>query len=160
MTSAADKTSVQNPNSKANLLALVQDLTKADNNIAIFGGWAVELLDIKAPWAHSDIDLLLLGDHFDNLLDWIGKNKLKIVKSYAHKKAFIINDVMAEVFLVSRPNNTTKFVGKKGETVFQWPSELFIEKSIHGHTYRLASKAAMDKYTEEHDLIHANGPWE
>ena len=88
------------------------------------------------------------------------KNKLKMVKSYAHKKAFIFNDVMAEVFLVSSPNNATRFVGKKGEAVFQWPSGLFIEKSIHRHTYHLASKVAMEKYTEEHDLIHANGPWE
>ena len=70
MTSTASKTA-QNSNSKANLLALVRELEGADNNIVIFGGWAVELLGVKAPWEHSDIDLLLIGDNFDNLLNWI-----------------------------------------------------------------------------------------
>lgn len=156
-----DKKPTRFTNNKNSTARLVQELRKNGLNIIIFGGWSVELQKLKEPWKHSDIDLLLVDNTFNSLNRLVNERCWKICKSYNHKKAFLIDGVMVEVFLVMPEEKRfiTRFVGSGGSYDFVWPKELFVNKTLGGASYQLASKASMDKYFNEHTTIHSLSPW-
>ncbi len=144
-------------NNKESVFGLVHELESAGCPIILFGGWAAELLKVKKPWAHKDVDLLLLDNDFKKLASYIQSNDWPICKSYRHKKAFMLGRVMVEVFLVRQGKNgyETMFVGEKGNFTFQWPNLLYSTKGGH----KIATNKALQQYEKTHETIHANGPW-
>jgi len=68
----------------------------------VFGGWAEELLGLAEPRPHGDLDLLVAGD------DWRGVDRLLErldeieAKRFEHKRAFVLEGVTVELFLVRR----------------------------------------------------------
>jgi len=148
-------------NTQHKLIDIVRYMESNGLMIIIFGGWSAELLDIEKSRPHSDIDLLMIDETFDNLTKLIAHNKWDIVKSYSHKKAFIVDGVMIEVFLVKSIDGEyiTEFIGKKMSMSFNWPSKLFIKKIIKGRNFKLATKETMNNYKKSHKKIHSNSPW-
>src|SRR5262249_49061900 len=76
----------------------------ADEGVAawIFGGWAEELLGLAEAGAHGDLDLLVAADDWrdvDRLLERLDEIP---AKRFEHKRAFVLDGVMVELFLVCR----------------------------------------------------------
>ncbi len=148
-------------NTKSKLLEIVTSLEAEGLKIVIFGGWSAELQKIEKIRPHSDIDLLILDEDFNSLIEFINRNNWEIVKSYSHKKAFMVDGIMVEVFLVKVDDNefTTEFTGEERSVVFHWPNQLFEERAIRSSSLKLATKDAMDKYRKSHKRIHSYSPW-
>lgn len=148
-------------NTKSKLLEIVTRLENEGLKIVIFGGWAAELQKIEKVRPHSDIDLLILDKDFNRLVGFINRNEWEIVKSYSHKKAFMFDGIMVEVFLVRIDDNefTTEFTGEEKSVIFHWPDQLFTERAIRDVSLKLATKDTMAKYRKSHKRIHSNSPW-
>jgi len=148
-------------NTKPKLLEIVTKLQNEGLEIVVFGGWSAELQGIENARLHSDIDLLILDGDFNHLVKFITHNEWEVIKSYSHKKAFIVDSIMVEVFLVKIDDNelATEFIGEEGSVVFHWPSKLFIKRTTEGTSIKLATKNAMSKYRKNHAKIHSNSPW-
>lgn len=98
----------------------------------LFGGWAEEILGIREPSAHSDIDMVhqseSFGD-FDARLKEIADFEEVPMKRFRHKRAFRYRNTVCEVLLVkgqSRP--TTLFWG---DVPFYWNTPLLHCCPIH-----------------------------
>lgn len=141
-------------NDREFLLNIYKRFDGFDVQTFIFGGWAEELLGIIKPREHKDIDLLYLADDFRFVDEFIHKNNLQeiIEKRFAHKRAFKIEGIMVEVFLVSkvRGKYVTSFFNKYS---FEWPGDTF---SNLNNSIRIASPAALTKYRNEHEEIMKN----
>jgi hypothetical protein len=86
---------------------VVRDLSEAGFQVAVFGGWAEELLEAAPSRSHSDIDLLVFDPDLE-LLDAFVAGREKIAEKHSsHKRAFIAATVMVELFLVHE--GTTAF---------------------------------------------------
>ncbi|OHA27179.1 MAG: hypothetical protein A3C06_03835 [Candidatus Taylorbacteria bacterium RIFCSPHIGHO2_02_FULL_46_13] len=102
---------------------IVARLEHAGISCIVFGGWAEELAGVIAPRPHGDIDLLYLSNDFEKVDSFI-KNESDITeisaKHFSHKRAFLCNDVMVEIMLVSCRGERflTNFWG---EYEFEWP---------------------------------------
>jgi hypothetical protein len=106
------------------LLALVIDrLEAAGAGVVVFGGWAEELLGLSSPRLHSDIDLLLNATsfaHVDRFLAAAADAPKEIgAKRFAHKRAFQLKGVTAEITLVEHDceGHVTHFWG---DVPFRW----------------------------------------
>jgi hypothetical protein len=66
----------------------------------VFGGWGEELRGLILPRDHVDLDLLYAAEDWDSVdtldLDWLEG------KRFPWKRAFILDDVAVELFLVQR----------------------------------------------------------
>jgi hypothetical protein len=75
-------------------------LTSLGIDTWVFGGWGEELRGLILPREHVDLDLLYAAEDWaavDSLdLDWID------AKRYPWKRAFTLEDVAVELFLVQR----------------------------------------------------------
>lgn len=108
---------------------VIDDLKTNDINVLLGGGWAEELLGIKEPREHGDIDLYYPASDFTKLERYISKNNLKQFKDKPHKKAFYYKDVPVEVILIqsdskghfSHYQNPEQKVKSK---VIRWPADL------------------------------------
>jgi hypothetical protein len=98
----------------------------ANIEIIVFGGWAEEINGLIEVRTHKDLDLLYLANDFKRIDSFIAShnNIIEIVgKRFSHKRAFLLNGAMVEIFLV-------KSVSGKLITIFwesycfQWPSQL------------------------------------
>jgi Aminoglycoside-2''-adenylyltransferase len=87
-----------------NDLAFVQRAVSllASKGIAtwVFGGWGEELRGLILPREHVDLDVLYAADDWDEVdalyLDWID------AKAHPWKRAFVLDGVVVELFLVQR----------------------------------------------------------
>jgi Aminoglycoside-2''-adenylyltransferase len=101
----------------------------------VFGGWAEELRGLAPPRDHRDVDLLYPAPRFDRLdaldLRWIEPKRL------AHKRAFVLDETMVEVFLVQRDADGwfTEFARVR----HHWPPNVFAASG----RLRVASAAAL-----------------
>lgn len=110
----------------------------------VFGGWAEELLGLASPRAHADVDLLVAADDWgavDALL--AGLDEIP-AKHLAHKRAFVLDGVMVELFLVRRDDDSlfTTFWGERRD----WPGDTLDDDG----PLRLASAAAVVGYRARH----------
>jgi hypothetical protein len=100
----------------------------------VFGGWGEELRGLVAPRQHGDVDLLYPGRDFTRLdaldLDWIHAKRL------AHKRGFVLDGVMVEVFLVERD----EWGWRTGD--HRWPPNVFAASG----RLPVASAAALASY--------------
>src|SRR4051794_34126648 len=83
-------------------------------NVWVFGGWAEEFWQVTPPRRHNDIDLLFPAESFDALDRVIAADSAFVeipLKRFSHKRAFMHQDVMVELFLVQgiAPHFVTAF---------------------------------------------------
>lgn len=120
----------------------------------VFGGWAKELTGTIPPGPHGDIDLLYIGDNFEKVDSFI-KNESDITeisgKRFSHKRAFLCNDVMVELMLVSPKGERflTKFWD---EYEFEWPKIATIRITDDSATLGvLACAPSIVNYYHQHE---------
>jgi hypothetical protein len=87
----------------------------------VFGGWAEELLGIGPARAHGDIDLLVLANGWSAVDELLTELDEIPAKRFPHKRAFVLDGVMVELFLVRRDDDAlfTTFWGERRE----WPAD-------------------------------------
>ena len=129
-------------NGSANDLAFVRRAVSllASKGVAtwVSGGWGEELRGLIHPREHVDLDLLYPSETWDAvdelLLDWIE------AKRFAWKRAFVLEGVAVELFLVQRDERGWYTQLKRRR--HDWPDNVFAD------TRRLpvASTAALAKY--------------
>jgi hypothetical protein len=85
-------------NDRAFVARVVAMLAAHGVEVWVFGGWAEEMLGLAPPRPHADIDLLVAAD------DWTQVDSIELdqiaAKRFPHKRAFVLEGVMVELFLV------------------------------------------------------------
>jgi hypothetical protein len=128
----------------------IRQLSEADLACWVFGGWAEELRGMCAARPHTDIDLLLLADDFaavDVMLHERGLTEVK-GKRFPHKRAFLFEGVMVELFLV-QTDDRGFFTSFRNITRHDWPSDVFSDR-LDPPT---ASVSALTDYRRDHDRL-------
>ena len=69
---------------------------------ALVGGWSRELIGLDPPQDHSDIDLIVTDADIEALDAWLATQNEIVLKRFPHKRAFLLDDVMVELHLLSR----------------------------------------------------------
>jgi len=82
--------------------AVVGELADHGFDVAVFGGWAEELLGVAPPWQHRDIDLMLYLNDLQQLDRFVGLRGEVEAKRYSHKRAFVQAGTLVELFLAVR----------------------------------------------------------
>ncbi|WP_337271143.1 hypothetical protein [Oryzifoliimicrobium ureilyticus] len=106
----------------------------ADLGIAcdLFGGWAEEVLCLRAPSAHGDIDLLYRSESFEEFdvkLTAMPDFEEVPLKRFRHKRAFNFDGTLCEIILVQeRETPLTLFWGNVS---FYWESPLLHDVSLN-----------------------------
>jgi hypothetical protein len=104
----------------------------------VSGGWGEELRGLIKPRAHADLDLLYPAERWDDVdalyLDWID------AKRFAWKRAFVLEAVTVELFLVQRDEDG--WYTTLARRTHRWPDNLL---TSNGHL-RVASTAALASY--------------
>lgn len=129
-------------------------------NCYLFWWWAEELLWMIEPRSHNDIDLIYFDKNFDILDEFLSKlpNGIQELtsKRFEHKRAFIIDDVVCELFLVSKSQKKieTNFWWK---CLYIWPENIFDSNfvSIWENEFSVVSKEALIQYRKDHELINS-----
>ena len=132
-------------------LKLVYDLLEENKLLMwIFGGWAEELRRTISPRTHKDIDLLYPANDFSILDEFIEDNKFPTIKKFPHKRAFLFNKIVVEVFLVQQTGRTssTNFFSLYK---YDWPLNTFDYQTVDG--FRVASSNTLKQYRNDHKLI-------
>jgi hypothetical protein len=116
-------------NTQEKVAALTIKLRRLGIICDLFGGWAEEVLGLREPSPHTDIDLLYRGGNFRELdikLHDISEFEEVPLKRFRHKRAFHFLGTLCEITLVQehaeRP--VTLFWG---EVPFLWDTPL-----LHG----------------------------
>jgi hypothetical protein len=146
--------SVSRPNDLAFVRDVMARLDEGDVRTWLFGGWAEELLGLIGPRRHHDVDLLYLASDFTSADAFIACNDdLSEItrKRFAHKRAFLSDGVMVELFLV-RPAGGKLSTLFWGTTSHVWPADL-LDQQAGG--IRVASAAAVLGYRTAHARLSA-----
>ncbi len=126
----------------------VRQLFKAFSvDVWLFGGWAEEVRGLAAPRAHADVDLLYAADDWrrvDALIDARGLDEIR-PKRLGHKRAFVLDGTMVELFLVKRDARGTLYTEFWGVR-HEWPSDTLDKLG-------LASRAALESYRTAHAAL-------
>jgi hypothetical protein len=129
------------------VLALLHD---AGVDAWVFGGWAAELLGLAPPRPHQDVDLLYPAETFERVDAAIGELGLAEIegKRFPHKRAFVLDGVMVELFLVKsdRYGQYTEFWGRVRH---DWPADLL--GTVDG--VRVASAAGLASHRSAHEAL-------
>ncbi len=104
----------------------------------VFGGWGEELRGLIRPRPHVDLDLLYAAESWDAAdelyLDW------NPAKRYPWKRAFILEGIQVELFLVRR--DQYGWYTELARRTHRWPENVL---ASNGHL-RVASTAALASY--------------
>jgi hypothetical protein len=116
----------------------------------IFGGWAEELRGLSPARRHKDLDLLFVGQNFAAVERLLAARRLNEVegKHFAHKRAFLVEDFMVELFLVER-DSCGFFTNFWGTCRHDWPDDVL--SSAGG--LPVASAAALAAYRAAHPKL-------
>src|SRR4051812_44183840 len=90
-------------NTGAKVAMVVATLRQAGVACHLFGGWAEEVLGLRAPSLHGDIDLLYCGENFtefDRVLQDLPRFEEMPLKRFRHKRAFHFLGTVCEFTLV------------------------------------------------------------
>jgi hypothetical protein len=141
----------------ADVLALLE---RARVPCLVFGGWAEELLGLRAPGPHRDIDLVHVADSFaavdvalasGQLPDEIG------AKRFAHKRAFVRHGLCCEILLVGnwRKRPVTWFWG---DLPLFWLTPVAHVRAVlrGGERFQVVSAANLRLYRARHRDLQ---PW-
>jgi hypothetical protein len=114
-------------------------------NVWLFGGWAEELQGLVPARAHRDVDLLHPAEDFtrvDALLRAEPALVEIVAKRFAHKRAFLLDGVMVELFLV-RSDPDGYYTDLPEGVKHRWPTDVFDERQLG---LRVASVNALVGY--------------
>jgi hypothetical protein len=93
-------------------------------NTWVFGGWGEELRGLIKPRAHVDLDLLFPAPDWRDVdaldLDW------NEAKRFPWKRAFVLDGVMVELFLVERDEDGWYTQLKRRR--HDWPGDVFADR--------------------------------
>lgn len=128
---------------------------------SISGGWAEEILGLRPPWQHHDIDLVHEGRDFsrlDQILDDQGKILRPVpAKRFHHKRAFIFKDTLCEIILVDHDDDSpmTCFWG---DVDYRWEQPLLDTEKvfIRDGSFSIVSRANLLKYRRDRKLRQPN----
>lgn len=97
----------------------------------LFGGWAEEVLGLREPSTHSDIDMVYRSEtfrEFDAKLQDIPEFEEVPLKRFRHKRAFRYHGTLCEITLVQeRERPLTLFWG---DVPFLWDAPLLHEALV------------------------------
>jgi hypothetical protein len=114
----------------------------------VFGGWGEELRGLIKPRDHVDLDLLYPAESWDEVddlyLDWIPG------KRFEWKRAFALEDVMIELFLVR--HDEQGWYTQLARRVHRWPDNVL---ASNGHL-RVASTAALASFRHSYRVDAAD----
>jgi hypothetical protein len=103
--------------------AIINRLKDSGIDTVIFGGWAEELSGTIRPRPHKDVDLLYIADSFSKVEEFLKNNtdvQEIIPKRFPHKRAFMCNDVMVELLLLT-PFSTGYVTDFWNQFKLMWP---------------------------------------
>jgi hypothetical protein len=90
-------------NTRETVSAVVAMLEQSGAACDLFGGWAEELLSLREPSPHGDIDLVYRGEnfkHLDAVIEAIPDAVEVPLKRFRHKRAFHVFGTLCEIMLV------------------------------------------------------------
>jgi hypothetical protein len=148
------------PNDLADLAEVLALLGGTHVPCLVSGGWAEELLALRPPGPHRDIDLVHLGDSFaaaDLGLE-TGRLPEEIrAKRFPHKRAFIWRGLCCEILLIQdwRTRPVTWFWG---DVPLFWEAPLAYTRPVirSGHRFELVSPTSLRLYRARHRDLQ---PW-
>lgn len=115
-------------NTLEKVAAVIAKLRSSGIICDLFGGWAEEVLGLREPSAHGDIDMLYRNETFkelDSNLRDIPEFEEVPLKRFRHKRAFRFYGTLCEITLVQeREGPLTLFWG---DVPFRWDTPL-----LHG----------------------------
>lgn len=122
------------PNTLETLAAVLELLKDCGVECDIFGGWAEELLGMREPWQHGDIDLVYRGADFAPV-DMAIRHRHETFsnvagKRFRHKRAFVFRETLCEIVLV-RDSSTTPTTYYWGDVPFQWCQPLLHPEPVN-----------------------------
>jgi len=123
---------------------VVDRLESAGVRTWLFGGWAEELLGLRLPGPHHDVDLLYPAGSFDAVDVVLADGDVEEItaKRFPHKRAFETEGIMVELLLLQGPDNAP-FTDFWGASRYEWPSNVF---GIQAGGLRVASAMALIDY--------------
>ena len=117
----------------------------------VSGGWAEELLGLREPWKHGDIDLVLQGNTFervDELMTRLGGSVCEVPqKRFAHKRAFVFRQTLCEITRIGG-DEMQPVTHYWGDVPFFWHPPLLHDKPVvlNGETITVLSAANLEKH--------------
>jgi hypothetical protein len=116
-------------NTKEMLSAALRDLRAQGLACDLFGGWAEELLGLREPWAHGDIDLIYRGESLA-AFDAVGDRFSPVPqKRFHHKRAFLFRNILCEIVLV-QDAEARPVTHYWGDVPFHWEQPLLHPRAI------------------------------
>jgi hypothetical protein len=123
-------------NTRETLAAVLETLRVYGIQCDVFGGWAAELLGLREPWQHKDIDLIYRSENLAAFDVIEGDFRPVPLKRFRHKRAFMFRDTLCEIVLV-RDADIQPVTLYWGEVPFHWDRPL-----LHGGTVDLCGTSA------------------
>lgn len=121
-------------NTQETLVAILELLNVSGVECDIFGGWAEELLGLREPWQHGDIDLVYRGadfTHVDNVIRHRCETFFEVErKRFRHKRAFLFRETLCEIVLV-QDSGATPTTYYWGDVPFQWCQPLLHHEAVN-----------------------------
>lgn len=119
----------------------------------IFGGWAEELRGLCVPREHGDVDLLYPAADF-SAVDTVLARRADFheieVKRFNHKRAFVYEGTMIELFL-AQEDAEGLYTDFSGRFRFDWPAGTLASRG----GLPVVGRAALIAYRRLHSRIHA-----
>jgi hypothetical protein len=115
-------------NSREKVAAVMAKLRHAGVICDLFGGWAEEVLGLREPSTHSDIDMVHRSEtfkEFDIRLQNVPEFEEVPLKRFRHKRAFRYYGTLCEITLVQERERPLTFFW--GDVPFLWDTPL-----LHG----------------------------
>jgi hypothetical protein len=133
------------------LPALLDDLSRSGLEAWVFGGWAEELLGLRPPGPHGDVDLLLPAADLAELDAWMRRNPHATPipqKRFSHKRAAEYDAVRVEFLLLQPAGEGYRTSFFDGRFVHTWPADTLAGPAVplNGQAIRVASSSAVTGY--------------
>jgi len=127
----------------------------------IFGGWADEILGLRPPWQHRDIDLVYQAADFTKLdlamIDLAGVFLPVPAKHFPHKRAFVFRETLCEIVLIDA-DDAGPVTYYWGDVAYRWDSPLLHAElvSIRDHEFSVVSAPNLLRYRRDKALRQPN----
>jgi hypothetical protein len=123
-------------NTREKVAIVVAKLRSSGISCDLSGGWAEEVLGLREPTAHGDIDMLYRNETFkelDSKLRDIPEFEEVPLKRFRHKKAFRFYGTLCEITLIQEREGP--FTIFWGDVPFRWDTPL-----LHGVLVEVGSE--------------------
>jgi len=119
----------------------------------LFGGWAEELLGLRQPGPHADVDLVYRADSFAAVDAVIRRASVREIpeKRFSHKRAIIHRGILCELLLV-QDRDRAPFTLFWSDVRFRWNTPFLYPGTImlNGQAISVVSETNLILYRAEH----------